>query len=49
VTFAAAEAEGVEGFLDQLRKQLVQWTYRPQKARKEEIPKGSGKMRQLHQ
>jgi len=47
VTFEAAEAEGVEGFLDQLRQELVQRTYRPQKARKVEIPKGGGKMRQL--
>jgi len=47
VTFAAVEAEGVEDFLDQLRKGLVERTYRPQKARKVEIPKGGGKMRQL--
>jgi RNA-directed DNA polymerase len=47
VTFEAVEAEGVEGFLDQLRKELVERTYRPQKARKMEIPKGGGKMRQL--
>jgi len=47
VTFAAVEAGGVETFLDQLRKELVERTYRPQKARKVEIPKGGGKMRQL--
>jgi RNA-directed DNA polymerase len=47
VTFAAVEAEGVEEFLDQLRKELVERTYRPQRARKVEIPKGGGKMRQL--
>src|SRR4051794_35532985 len=47
VTFAAVEAEGVEAFLDQLRKELVERTYRPQRARKVEIPKGGGKMRQL--
>ena len=47
VTFAAVEAEGVETFLDQLRKELVERTYRPQKARKVEIPKEGGKMRQL--
>ena len=47
VTFAAVEAAGVEAFLDQLRKELVERTYRPQKARKVEIPKGGGKMRQL--
>src|SRR5215217_342132 len=47
VTFAAVEAAGVERFLDQLREELVQRTYRPQQARKVEIPKGGGKMRQL--
>jgi len=47
VTFAAVEAGGVETFLDRLRKELVERTYRPQKARKVEIPKGGGKMRQL--
>jgi RNA-directed DNA polymerase len=47
VTFAAVEAGGVEQFLDQLRKELVERTYRPQAARKVEIPKGGGKMRQL--
>jgi len=47
VTFAAVEAEGVGMFLDQLRKELVERTYRPQAARKVEIPKSGGKMRQL--
>ena len=47
VTFAAVEAGGVEEFLDQLREELVERTYRPQRARKVEIPKGGGKMRQL--
>ena len=47
VTFAAVEAGGVEAFLDQLREELVQRTYRPQRARKVEIPKGGGKMRPL--
>jgi RNA-directed DNA polymerase len=47
VTFAAVEGGGVEQFLDQLRKELVERTYRPQAARKVEIPKGGGKMRQL--
>src|SRR5215831_5361008 len=47
VTFAAVEAGGVEAFLNQLREELVERTYRPQKARKVEIPKGGGKMRQL--
>ena len=47
VTFAAVEGGGVEQFLDQLRKELAERTYRPQAARKVEIPKGGGKMRQL--
>jgi RNA-directed DNA polymerase len=47
VTFAAVEGQGVEAFLAQLRKELVDRTYRPQRARKVEIPKGGGKMRQL--
>jgi RNA-directed DNA polymerase len=47
VTFAAVEAEGVESFLDQLRQKLVERTYRPQRARKVEIPKAGGKMRPL--
>jgi RNA-directed DNA polymerase len=47
VTFAAVEAGGVEVFLDQLREELVERTYRPQRARKVEIPKGEGKMRLL--
>lgn len=47
MTFAAVEAGGVEGFLDQLGKERVERSYRPQRARKVEIPKGGGKMRQL--
>src|SRR3954464_7548112 len=47
ITFAAVEAGGVEAFLGQLRQELVERTYRPQRARKVEIPKGGGKMRPL--
>src|SRR3954468_16742683 len=47
VTFAAVEGGGVEAFLDQLRQELVERTYRPQRARKVEIPKGGGKMHPL--
>ena len=47
VTFEAIEAEGVEGFLEQLREELVERRYRPQRLRKVEIPKEGGKMRQL--
>src|SRR3954464_15496975 len=47
VTFQAVEAEGVELFLERLREELIQRTYRPRRARKVEIPKGNGKLRQL--
>jgi RNA-directed DNA polymerase len=47
VTFEAIEAEGVEEFLDQLREELVQRSYRPLRARKVEIPKEGGKVRLL--
>ena len=47
VTFEAIEAEGIEGFLDRLREELEQRSYRPQRARKVEIPKEGGKVRQL--
>ncbi len=47
VRFEAIEAEGVEGFLEQLREELVQRSYRPQRARKVEIPKEGGKVRLL--
>ena len=47
VTFEAIEAEGAEGFLEQLREELVERRYRPQRLRKVEIPKEGGKMRQL--
>src|SRR5918999_5045949 len=42
VTFAAVEAGGVKEFLDELRKEMVERIYRPQPARKVEIPKGGG-------
>jgi RNA-directed DNA polymerase len=47
VTFEAIEADGVEGFLEQLHKELVERRYRPQRLRKVEIPKDGGKRRQL--
>ena len=47
VTFEAIEAEGTEGYLDRLREELEQRSYRPQRARKVEIPKEGGKTRQL--
>ena len=47
VTFEAIEVDGVERFLNQLREELVQQGYRPQRPRKVEIPKEGGKVRQL--
>src|SRR5215510_6513757 len=46
-TFEAIDANGVESFLDQLREELVQRCYRPQRLRKVGIPKEGGKIRQL--
>ena len=47
VTFEAIEQGGVERFLNQLREELVQKRYRPQRLRRVEIPKDGGKKRQL--
>jgi RNA-directed DNA polymerase len=47
VTFEAIEDGGVEGFLVQLRDELVARTYRPLRNRKVEIPKDGGKVRVL--
>jgi RNA-directed DNA polymerase len=47
VTFKAIEEAGVEQFLEGIRKELVQGTYRPSRNRKKEIPKGNGKVRVL--
>jgi RNA-directed DNA polymerase len=47
VTFEAIEAGGVDVFLDQLRDELVQGTYRPLRNRKQAIPKDGGKSRVL--
>ena len=41
VTFEAIEESGAEGFLGQIRDELVTNTYRPMQARKKEIPKDS--------
>ncbi len=43
VTFAAIEASGVTGFLQQLRDELVSGTYRPMRCRRKEIPKDGGR------
>jgi hypothetical protein len=47
VTFAAIEAGGVEGWLAQLRDELVTRTYRPLRNRRVEIPKRGGTVRVL--
>jgi RNA-directed DNA polymerase len=47
VTFEAIEESGAEGFLRQIREELVTHTYRPIRARKKEIPKDGGKVRVL--
>jgi len=47
VTFEAIEAEGVDGFLEELREELVSRTYRPLRLRKVGIPKEGGGTRQL--
>src|SRR5215831_15426480 len=47
VTFESVEANGLEGFLEQLRQELVERIYRPERLRKVEIPKEGGKVRQL--
>ena len=47
VTFAAIEAQGVDAFLEEIRDELVQRTYKPLSARRQEIPKDGGKVRVL--
>ncbi len=47
VTFAAIEESGVDGFLDEIRNELVEFRYRPLAVRKKEIPKDGGKVRVL--
>jgi RNA-directed DNA polymerase len=47
VTFEAIEAQGVEGFLAQIQDELLERTYIPLRARRQEIPKDGGKVRVL--
>ena len=47
VTFEAIEQGGKEGFLRQIRDELVAQTYRPMRARRKAIPKDGGKVRVL--
>ena len=46
-TFEDIEQQGVESYLAQIRTELMDRTYRPQKLRKQEIPKDGGKVRIL--
>ena len=47
VTFEAIEDSGVEVFLKQIQDELAAHTYRPLRNRRQEIPKGDGKVRVL--
>lgn len=47
VTFEAIKEAGVEGFLLQLRDELLAGTYQPMRNRRKEIPKDGGKTRVL--
>jgi RNA-directed DNA polymerase len=47
VTFEAIEASGVEAFLKQIQDELATHRYRPMRNRRQEIPKGDGKIRVL--
>ena len=46
-SFKDIEAEGLEGFVEQIRQELHARTYRPMPNRRVEIPKGNGKTRTL--
>ena len=47
MTFEAIEAQGVEAFLGQIRDELIERSYVPLPARRQEIPKDGGKVRIL--
>jgi RNA-directed DNA polymerase len=47
VTFDVIEAQGVAPFLEQIQGELIERTYRPLRARRQEIPKDGGKVRVL--
>ncbi len=46
-SFDNVEQEGLEGFLEGIRQELLERTYRPRPNRRVEIPKGNGKTRLL--
>jgi group II intron reverse transcriptase/maturase len=47
VTFEQIEVEGTEQFLESIRQELKEGTYKPEKNRRVEIPKSPGKVRIL--
>jgi len=47
VTFEAIEAHGEEAFLERIQRELIERTYVPLRARRQEIPKDGGKVRVL--
>ena len=47
VSFEAIEAQGVEAFLERIGGELIERTYVPLRARRQEIPKDGGKVRVL--
>jgi RNA-directed DNA polymerase len=47
LTFEDIEADGRQRFLDDIRAELLQGTYKPSPPRRVEIPKGNGKTRTL--
>jgi RNA-directed DNA polymerase len=47
VTFEVIEAQGVDAFLEQIQSELQRRCYVPQRPRRQEIPKESGKVRAL--
>ena len=47
VSFASIEAEGLDDFLEQIRKEMTAGSYRPTRVRRVEIPKSGGKVRVL--
>ena len=47
VTFEVIEAQGVEAFLERIRGELIERSYGPLRARRQEIPKDGGKTRVL--
>ena len=46
-TFEQIETEGADGFLEEIRQELLKRTYRPMANRRVEIPKEKGKARVL--